>query len=381
MLSSLNSPYYIIVGKFHDRWAGGNVGVALTAALPNYHNLQSLTLLGHKYQKNILPVIFANIHRAAALIHLTIASNCIEEESDFSLLDQLLSVRSLTILSPKNVILLPLPAWLEKLPQPLKELRLEDNCGSVTPGTLKFLIPHLPDLEVFTLGLSYSVKDEDLFPFLGKLTRLRQLQLTYYIQLGALPKVTISPSLVSFEVRYKMIHSRPHTNSLCTWVHQIIAHTSLESLELLCEDAEEYEGSGAHPSFDGLVKHLSVRHAKTLKTLRMEDAFVGTPAMVDLMSNCRQLEHLAVSVRENFIPQCTTFLPSMPRLRTIDIRIVNAKPQKVLFSIEQAQNFLRDGTSNLRQITVNGHGWKGEWCVQWDGDRPSAAFKLTEIQD
>jgi len=58
---------------------------------------------------------------------------------------------------------------------------IQDNCGSVTPGVLKVIVPHLEErLEAFTLGLSYSLTNDDVFTFLGQLKYLKTLQLRYY---------------------------------------------------------------------------------------------------------------------------------------------------------------------------------------------------------
>ena len=57
----------------------------------------------------------------------------------------------------------------------------QDNCGSVTPGVLRSLIPFGSNIRTFTLGLSYSLTHQDVFDFLEKLPNLRELDLQYYL--------------------------------------------------------------------------------------------------------------------------------------------------------------------------------------------------------
>ena len=58
---------------------------------------------------------------------------------------------------------------------------VQNNCGSVTPGVLRSLAPPLINIRGFTLGLSYSLTNDDIFTFLNELTQLQDLQLYYYI--------------------------------------------------------------------------------------------------------------------------------------------------------------------------------------------------------
>ena len=109
------------------------------------------------------------------------------------------NLRKLSLISPGRAILQLLPDWLSRLSETLVELHLrvsspwlatrcnsdffhpKSNCGSVTPGVLKSLIPHLrQNIRVVTLGLSYSLTNEDVFSFLGELPGLERLQLHYY---------------------------------------------------------------------------------------------------------------------------------------------------------------------------------------------------------
>ena len=70
------------------------------------------------------------------------------------------------------------------------------------------------------------------------------------------------------------------------------------ALHLHCEDAET---EGPSVSFDGLLGHLTARHADTLCVLRLDDAFVGYAALMELCTQCEGLEEIAVAVRADIL--------------------------------------------------------------------------------
>ena len=57
----------------------------------------------------------------------------------------------------------------------------QGNCGSITPGVLRSFLPPVQNVHSLSLGLSYSLTDEDVFTFLGQLPHLESLDLTYYL--------------------------------------------------------------------------------------------------------------------------------------------------------------------------------------------------------
>jgi hypothetical protein len=59
---------------------------------------------------------------------------------------------------------------------------IQDNCGSITPGVLRSFLPHVCGaLRELTLGLSYSLTNDDVFSFVAQLPQLEWLQLRYYL--------------------------------------------------------------------------------------------------------------------------------------------------------------------------------------------------------
>ncbi|KIM41940.1 hypothetical protein M413DRAFT_445142 [Hebeloma cylindrosporum] len=113
-----------------------------------------------------------------SLTDLTVNKSCMDE----GVVQNLVAVnglKRLTLFDPGRAILQLLPDWLRRLSPTLTELHLKNNCGSVTPGVLKSFTPHVENsLEAFTLGLSYSLTDNDVFTFLGGLSKLKSVHLS-----------------------------------------------------------------------------------------------------------------------------------------------------------------------------------------------------------
>lgn len=83
---------------------------------------------------------------------------------------------------------------------------------------------------------------------------------------------------------------------MCKWIRRIICASSLEDLEIVCDDAGEFFG-GPHICYDGLVDHITSRHSRTLRTLHMQDAYLSFHAFRCLLENCEYLGEIACSVR------------------------------------------------------------------------------------
>ena len=50
----------------------------------------------------------------------------------------------------------------------------------MTPGVLKLLLPVTKGIKSFALGVAYSVKYEELLPYLGELKNLQRLKIFHY---------------------------------------------------------------------------------------------------------------------------------------------------------------------------------------------------------
>ena len=87
---------------------------------------------------------------------------------------------------------------------------------------------------------------------------------------------------------------------MCKWIRRLTSSAVLEELELVCDDADEHPG-GPHISYDGLVEHLTTKHHGSLRSLRMNHAFIGIPALRNVFTKCRQLEELSITTRIEII--------------------------------------------------------------------------------
>ncbi|KAG6832574.1 hypothetical protein H0H87_001230 [Tephrocybe sp. NHM501043] len=127
------------------------------------------------------------------------------------------------------------------------------------------------NLRELTLGLSYSLTDEDVFSFLAQLPLLERLQLQYYLQLRS-PKIT--PRLARLKylaVNYAPVSVRSEVIALCKWIKRLIAFSPIEHVRLLREDLGP---DTAHIPFDSVLDHLVMKHAATLCILDLMHTYV-----------------------------------------------------------------------------------------------------------
>ncbi|KIM89934.1 hypothetical protein PILCRDRAFT_812717 [Piloderma croceum F 1598] len=171
---------------------------------------------------------------------------------------------------------------------------IQNNCGSITPAILRSFIPHLrPRVRSVSLGLSYSLTDDDVFAFLNELPELTSVELQYYLQLK-IPAPTLSlPHIGSFTAKYAQPHTRDEANHFCVWVRRAISSSHrLRILRLIGDHVK----SNPSVSFDGLISHMTARHFRTLRVLDLGTAFIGGDAFKQLCATCTILEDLTAGV-------------------------------------------------------------------------------------
>ncbi|KAJ3997477.1 hypothetical protein F5050DRAFT_1806777 [Lentinula boryana] len=133
------------------------------------------------------------------LCELHLNHHAFDDENKTRLLAQVRGLKKLTFENSTRVLLQALvgndkegnetsnKGWLCSLQKDLIELHFTNNCGSITPGVLNSFIPYLPHLECFTLGISYSLADKDVFTALAKLNKLKSVGVRWYLQLNSPP--------------------------------------------------------------------------------------------------------------------------------------------------------------------------------------------------
>ncbi|KAL5525283.1 hypothetical protein ACEPAF_9153 [Sanghuangporus sanghuang] len=301
-------------------------------------------------------------------------------------------LRTLVLTSPTNDVLMNLPETLNALERPIRSLRFEGNCGPVTPGTLTSLVPVLQGAEYFGLGLTYSIKYEELIPFLDRLPKLRKLEIFHYHQLYT----RVSPfarlqSLTHLKVRHAHTNSRIQAVKMCVWVRRLISASCLEELEVVCANSGLQQcpsrGPGHGIRYDGLIEHLSARHRETLRVLRMPGSYLSKRSIKKLLGKdgkgCDMLEELEngilshLSLKESL----GDLLSSASRMRLIRLNVINLKRDTAL---RMDESILRGGGTHLRSVIVNGRGYGGEWTADLGYDDPiqpklKAVFRISEI--
>lgn len=120
----------------------------------------------------------------------------------------------------------------------------------------------------------------------------------------------ICPNLRHFTATHAYINTRPEATHLCKWIRRVTSSSPIESLTLVCDNILEMWG--ANVSYDGLIHHIAIRHAKTLRTLSMEHAFVGMDAVRRLCANCVHIEELVIGVGLDTLV-CTRVISSIRR--------------------------------------------------------------------
>lgn len=321
---------------------------------------------------------------AGSLREVALNASCTSDERSVSLLTGIQGLSKIALYSPGRAILQLLPEWLEKNASTLTELHLFDNCGSVTPGVLKSFLPHVQEnLKAFSLGLSYSITDEDLFTFLSQLPNIEHLRLRNYWQMKEPTHKPGLRKLKSFTADYgggaTSFNTCVEVSRFCRWVRRTIAASPIQSLRIIAGDEEQVHGGDdlgieggesapsyyvlpANPAFDSLVEHLVRKHASTLQHLHIRSAFVSLTAIRSLFTHCRALESVHMSVGNTAMDLLSELLPDVPSLHSAAFEIRNIRPRSLKFGEEEALALMQRGP-RLRRLAVNGRRWEGSWKV------------------
>lgn len=189
------------------------------------------------------------------------------------------------------------------------------------------------------------------------------------------PRITTLQKLV---VNHKHIFFRDHVNHLSKWVRRMTAQSHLEHLELAMDDLEYFRGPYAN--YGGLVEHISYRHGRTIRVLRLTHGYIDSATITLLCQKCPNLEDISLGVNadtlvrvtsnEPFLPDLTRSPPqrefpqkaaSLSKLRRVAFRVCNIKAFRVakIFTDELATDFFETlKGANLRYLTVNSIDWE-----------------------
>ncbi|KAJ3522228.1 hypothetical protein NMY22_g11980 [Coprinellus aureogranulatus] len=368
----------------------------LADALRKFTSIRSVKFIPATFHEDVFVdslKLLPNFH--TSLRELVLNASCTSDEEKVTILTDIKGLAKLALHSPGRAILQGLPGWLEKNASTLTELHLLDNCGSVTPGVLKsFLLPVGENLKAFSLGLSYSITDEDIFAFLSQLPNLEHLRLrNYWVRSLLGPhRISLSPSsqqmkppthkpglgrLKTFIADYGgSLTTCKEVSRFCVWIRRTVAASPLQSLHIIAEgdetssDVGDIDGfsngpsddarssSSAYPAFDSLVEHLTRKHANTLKHLHMRSAFVSLQALQNLLERCLILENLNASAGATALDVFSKLVPVATSLHTASFEIKNIKPKHLKLDEDGVAVIMHHGAARLRRLSVNGRRWE-----------------------
>lgn len=98
------------------------------------------------------------------------------------------------------------------------------------------------------------------------------------------------PFLRHLVVHFSDIDTRTEADHLGKWIRRLLLGCPIETLRLI----PERKFKGPDVSLDGLAEHLRLKHANTLRVLRLDYTFVGIPALRALCASCPSLQELGI---------------------------------------------------------------------------------------
>ncbi|KAJ7088564.1 hypothetical protein C8R43DRAFT_297607 [Mycena crocata] len=353
-----------IGGYFTPPTATLDLPGTLLAAVNAFKNLHTVEILPETYPEALFTPILAELAIRDALANLRVNASCTDDVTA-PVLVSIGGLRRLEVQSPSRAILRFLPEWLGRL-LPLKELHLTNNCGSITPGVLRSFI--LPNIAVFSLGLSYSITDDDLFDFLGQLPCLETVQIRHYLQFKEPRRGTPLQRLRSLTVLHASYDS-DDADRLCAWVRHAISGSCIERVRLC---ADEYDDSYfASTGFDALLEDISRLHPETMRILDLGGWLVSASALSLLCESCPALEELGAALDPDGFESFMRLVPLMKRLHTAVLQVYSENALSL--STEDASRIMQN-SGVLRRLSVNDLRTEGSWVSQDD-------FVRFEVQD
>ncbi|KAK0213514.1 hypothetical protein IW262DRAFT_311297 [Armillaria fumosa] len=331
----------------------------LLDAIQTFVNMRSCQLTPTTYHDDLFTDVLDALKSLPCLSRVAVNSSCMDVLRAPKLV-QITGVNILVLQDPTRAILDALPSWLANLT--LTELHLKGNCGSITPGILKSLVPYIEKITSFSLGLSYSLTNEDVFSFLSQLRQLRSVTLQYYLQLRPSPVAPFLPNLQSFTAYYSPVWSREEADRLGKWIRTVIASSPIEHLALLSD--ENFVTSNAR--FDGIIHHLASKHPARLRRLEMPLAFISVVGLRLLCKECLVLEELSVAGGKNVLTVLDQCIPQMKYLHTARIDVRNIKHSSSSRLPSAATNIMIK-SSRLRRLNVNGYHLEARWTTSAAG--------------
>ncbi|KAF5366725.1 hypothetical protein D9758_006577 [Tetrapyrgos nigripes] len=338
---------------------------ALQTAIKTFINLSSVRFTPDQCYEDTFTEALKLLCECPSLRSVHLGGSWLDEKRA-PILTELKGLQKVTIISPSRAVLDLFPRLLGQLSDELVELHLLDNCGSITPGVLRAFLPSLQGIRSFSLGLSYSITDDDLFDAVNQLPCLEDLELFYYYQQRSPITAPTLPRLRSFAVTLKEHPTSPQMlESLSKWIRKFVSSSSIEQL-LIRE--ERWFLDHKVLNFDSLVYHLTAKHSSTLRVLNMQHMFISVKAQKALFAKCKELEVLCYTSGKTSLSQFKNLAHGLPKLHSVALYTEHVG--KLLGSNvtdEGATEILRSAPS-LRTVIIDGWSWQGHWTTDDAGD-------------
>ncbi|KAJ7166587.1 hypothetical protein C8R46DRAFT_264096 [Mycena filopes] len=341
----------------------------IPAALKTFENLRTAEIFpdsDHPFTE-----ILSGLEGRSSLVDLRVNSSCTDEASA-PLLVKINGLRQLELQRPTRAILQLLPDWLGRLTS-LSALHFTRDCGSITPGLLRSFLPLLTNITTFSLGLSYSITDDDLFGFLVQLPNLEIVQLRYYLQWKSAQPGLALKRLRSLTVHHDPFDEEEPIDQLRKWVHRAVSGAPIECIRLVCNDADFALDIDGPRGFDALIAHLCSTSAN-LRVLDINVLPVSASSVALLLETCSALEELVIATDTDGYREFTRLLPTMKLLHTAVLGIYS---QDGFYVSVEAAGELMQTSEVLRRLSINDVKIEGSWVSQ-DAD---VRFVVRDLSD
>ncbi|KAJ7352661.1 hypothetical protein DFH08DRAFT_859570 [Mycena albidolilacea] len=338
----------------------------LFPAVKTFSNLQIVEIAPDQSRDDLFTPILEELVNRPSLVELHVNSAC-TDEINAPLLSKISGLVSLGLEGPNRAILQLLLDWLGRLTS-LQELHLTRNCGSITPGVLRSFVPFLANITAFSLGISYSITDDDLFKFLAQLPCLERVQLRHYLQWKVSAPGDPLKRLHSLTVCHDSSDEDEFVDMLCAWIIRAITASPIECIRFCCDEFPTH--NEAPRGFDALVEHLSRSNADTLRVLDLKGWLISAPSVSLLFGTCAALEELVTALDSDGFQEFKNLIPTMKRLHTAVVLVICdfADAPFETVSAEEVVQIMQNSDS-LRRLAVNEWRIEGSWVPQQDGVR------------
>ncbi|KAJ6542755.1 hypothetical protein B0H19DRAFT_1171777 [Mycena capillaripes] len=344
---------------------GGYLDCLLETLLPAvkaFQNLQTVEIFPDANHDSLFPPVLLELENRPTLVNFRVNAACMDE-TNAPILVKIGGLRQLGLERPNRTVLQLLPDWLGRLSS-LTEFHLTRDCGSITPGVLRSLVPFLASITAFSWGISYSVTDDDLFGFLSQLPCLQSAHLRHYLQLKVSEIGTPMKRLRSLTVCHDASEDDEVVDKLCAWVRHAISGSSIERVRFCCD---EFSMDPQGPrGFDVLIEHFSRNNADTLRVLDLNGWLISASSVSLLFQTCVGLEELTTALDSDGFLEFKRLVPTTKRLHTAVLQVYRGDTDAPFsVSVEDVAQIMQS-SEVLRRLSVNYQGIQGAWISQND---------------